>query len=129
MTPTWMVHLYKKAPLRRIRAFEGSGPEYAIRLVCGHASSARLSNVRRVDGHGVPYTVRASAVDPSTLQRQRCRTCCEIMWPELSGDVLLYGDRINRHLDGETIAPMPLPVDVLAALEAHAEHVRQAALI
>lgn len=116
MTPTWMVRLYKKAPLRRIRAFEGSGPEYAIRLVCGHASNARLSDVRRVDAHGVPYTVQASVVDPSTLPRQRCRTCCEIMWPELSGDTLLYGDRINKHLDGETIAPMPLPSDVLVAL-------------
>ena len=113
-----MVRLYKKAPLRRIRAFEDSGPEYAIRLVCGHASNARLSDVRLVDVYGVPYTVRASAVDPSTLPRQRCRTCCEIMWPELSGNTLLYGDRINKHLDGETIAPMPLPSDVLVALSA-----------
>jgi len=47
--------------------------------------------------------------------------------PELSGDVLLYGERINKHLDGETVAPMSLPSDVLAALDVHAEHVRQVA--
>lgn len=111
-----MIRLYKKAPLRRIRAVDGSGPEYAIRLVCGHASNARLPDVHRVDSYGVPYAVRASAVDPLTLPRQRCRTCCEIMWPELSGDTLLYGDRINKHLDGETIEPLPLPSDVLVAL-------------
>jgi hypothetical protein len=69
----------------------------------------------------VSYTVPASAVDPSTLQRQRCRTCCEIMWPELSGDTLLHEDRINKHQDGEFVTPMPLPRDVLAALDAKAK--------
>jgi hypothetical protein len=125
VTPSWMIRLYSKAPLRLIAhvipgGWGDGGPwrEYSIRLRCGHASTARLRNVKRTNAYGVPYEVAASSVDPATLPRQRCRTCCELMWPELMKDgEYLHAERIAAHRDRRYVLPVALPADVIAALE------------